>query len=67
MKKLGLTFVFAVCLGSGLAWARTLVTTPAGCHAEFSGGQVKTCEKCVKSGGKYILHVKNKGAWVCEK
>ena len=51
-----------------LAWARSAITTPAGCNSEFGAGSgaAKVCTACVKTGKTYRLHPKNKGAWVCE-
>lgn len=55
-------------LVGGLAWARSAITTPAGCNSEFGAGSgaAKVCTACVKSGKTYRLHAKNKGAWTCE-
>lgn len=63
--RIGLAVVVTL---STLAWARDTITTPAGCNSEFGAGSgaAKACTACVKSGKKYRLHVKNKGAWVCE-
>jgi hypothetical protein len=59
---------FTALVLASLAWARTTITTPAGCNSEFGSGsgQAKACIACVKSGGKYRAHIKNKGAWTCE-
>lgn len=60
--------LFTVVLVSGLAWARSVVTTPAGCNSEFGHGDAsKACVSCVKSGGKFVQHASKKGAWACEK
>jgi hypothetical protein len=66
-KALRVVLAVVVTLGT-LAWARDTITTPAGCNSEFGAGSgaAKVCTSCVKSGKKYRLHVKNKGAWVCE-
>ena len=68
MSRLTRVLVVALAVGlPGLALARSLITTLAGCKSEFgSGGQYKACEKCIKGNGKFALHPKNKGAWVCE-
>ena len=51
-----------------IAWARSTITTSAGCNSEFGAGSgaAKACTTCVKSGKTYRLHPKNKGAWTCE-
>ena len=64
-----LLFVMLFVSVAGIAWARrTLITTPAGCNAEFgaNSGQARVCTACVKSKRKFRLHAKNKGVWVCE-
>jgi len=62
------TVVLSTLLVGCLAWARSAITTLAGCNSEFGAGSgaAKTCAACVKSGKIYRLHVKNKGAWTCE-
>ncbi len=66
MKNLLITIACASSLVAGIAWARTLITTQAGCNNEFGVKGAKACVACVKGGGKYAKHPKNKGAWVCE-
>lgn len=68
MKRIVLAASTGFLLLSGLAWARNVITTPAGCHSEFgSGGASKACTACVKGGGKYVQHAAKKGVWACEK
>ena len=52
---------------AGEAWARSVITTLAGCHSEFGNGSAsKACAACVKSKGRYTQHAAKKGVWVCE-
>lgn len=54
-------------LTASVAWARSVVTTLAGCKSEFGhGGASKACETCVKAKGRYTQHASKKGVWVCE-
>lgn len=54
-------------LTASFAWARSVITTLAGCKSEFGhGGASKSCEACVKSKGRYTQHAAKKGVWVCE-
>ncbi len=54
-------------LSASVVWARSVITTLAGCKSEFGhGGASKSCEACVKSKGRYTQHAAKKGVWVCE-
>ncbi len=42
-----------------------LVTTPAGCHANFKRGSLyNACMSCIKSRHKYKMDIHN--AWLCK-
>ena len=57
----------ALMLSASVVWARSVITTLAGCKSEFGhGGASKSCEACVKSKGRYTQHAAKKGVWVCE-
>lgn len=63
-KTLLATIALTFTLGAGVAWARNVVTTTAGCKQEF-GSASKLCEKCVKGKGKWTQHAAKKGVWSC--
>jgi hypothetical protein len=57
----------AILLAAGVASARSVITTLAGCQSEFGrGGAAKACEACVKAKGRYAQHASKKGQWACE-
>lgn len=65
MKKVAIAVALSFTLGAGVAWARNVITTVAGCKQEFGKGS-KPCEACVKSKGKWVQHAARKGVWGCE-
>jgi hypothetical protein len=67
MRKAPLAFA-AVLAVSAVAWARSAITTPAGCNSEFGHGSsmTKSCTACVKGGGTFRQHAAKKGVWACE-
>jgi hypothetical protein len=67
MKRLITSAAVVIALLAGSAWARSVITTVAGCKSEFGRGDAsKACEVCVKGKGRYTQHAAKKGVWVCE-
>lgn len=67
MNRLVTTAALIIGLTAGVAFARSVITTLAGCKSEFGhGGASKSCEACVKGKGRYTQHASKKGVWVCE-
>lgn len=67
MKPVAIALALSFTLGTGLAWARNMITTLAGCKQEFGNHASKPCESCIKSKGRWVQHAARKGAWACER
>lgn len=64
-RNVVLALAVGALLGATAAWARSVITTVAGCKQEFGKGS-KPCEACVKGGGRWTQHAAKKGVWACE-
>lgn len=65
MRQVVIAVAVSFTLSAGVAWARNVITTVAGCKQEFGKGS-KPCEACVKGGGRWTQHAAKKGVWACE-
>ncbi len=69
MNKNFLSWLCAAALAvSAAAWARSAITSPAGCNSEFghNTSMAKTCTVCVREGRTFRQHAAKKGVWACE-
>lgn len=67
MKQVAVAVAVSFTLGVGVAWARNMITTQAGCNQEFGMRAAKPCVECVKSKGRWVQHAARKGVWQCER
>lgn len=67
MRPFVISTILVISLCSTVAFARSVISTLAGCKSEFGNSSAsKACEACVKGKGRYTQHASKKGVCVCE-